>query len=348
MRRIFEVLSLISILFIASMITGCGSDKNTNPAQGGAKTEQANALPTNNSNLGLTAEEFIASYNKVLDNIVKQGHSNANYYKIDVNKVKDNTIVLDGIATLSWHLNGGYIDAVTETVPNPPVEGINISEMAIIIVTTQNQETLKTVTDRVAAHEQQVAFNQGNIFILRQSNFQVQQGVRGTSLVVCTNEYRDKLMEAVKAMSKAMSKDKQKTDNVATTPMTSTAKSNDDKLGELAEKTAVESAKKGFSNGKIFASTTELIGYHESNPNVPLVIVSVDIDYDNLIWTNLYMVKFTDDDIQHVDIDSLSFPKTSNLNIDREKAPYIRKWKKSYEDNYMKFRMIGKKHLSFQ
>ena len=337
-----KVLCLVSILFLVLALTGCGDSKATDSIQSSNKTEQASVALTNR-NLGLTAEEFIVSYNKVLDNIIKKGHSNASYYKIDINKVKNNTIVLDGIATLSWHLNEGYIDAVTETVPNPPVEGLNISEMAIIVATTQNQEILKTVTDRIAAHEQQVAFNQENIFILRQSNFQVQQGVRGTSLVVCTNEYRDKLMEAIKAMSK----DKQNSNNTTTTPMTSTAKSNDDKLGELAEKTAVESAKKGFSNGKIFASTTELIGYHESNPNVPLVIVSVDIDYDNLIWTNLYMVKFTDDDIQHVDIDSLSFPKTSNLNIDREKAPYIRKWKNSYEDNYMKFRMIGKKHLSF-
>lgn len=199
MKKIL-IFSFICIFFTLTL-QGCGNNNTANNTQ--EKTTDTKSISaTNEANLGLTTEEFIVSYNKVLDNIIKQGHSNANYYKIDVNKVKDNTIVLDGIATLSWHLNGGYIDAIAETVPNPLVGGLNISEMAIIVAITKNKETLNTIIDRINANEKKVALNQGGIFILRQSDIQLKPSVKGTSLVVCTNEYRNKLMEAVKAKSK--------------------------------------------------------------------------------------------------------------------------------------------------
>lgn len=191
-------LLVVALLAFALIIQGCGNNSTSNTGQNGNATAVSASNNNSKSGFGLSENDFISAYNRFMDTSIKHGITNASYYKIDMNKVKNNTIVLDGVATLAWHINEGYLDAVTLTVKNQSTQGLNLCEAGIIFAITGNKEIVTALTEKINSNEKTIVLDYGNTHILRQSDFKINQMEKGTSLLVCTQEYNNNMMNLVR------------------------------------------------------------------------------------------------------------------------------------------------------
>lgn len=294
MKKIL-LLPVAALLLLSIVLQGCGNSENTNNANRANNGAAVTANDSGQKGLGMSAETFIANYNKVIDNFVKKGISNANYYRIDINKVNNNTIVLDGAATLAWHVNEGYIDAVTLVIVSQSTQ-LDLCEASAIVAATGNKELVQMLIDRVNANEREIKLNSGDIFIMRQANVKVSSEKNGNRLLVCTQKYHNEMENMVK---NALQRNSQTTNN------TSTNKSNN--LVALDDNHNVQSF--GHEMNKIF---TQYKSFYLVDGE-PIQVLEWKVS-DN----NAYSILFNDQTESHI-IGSKDSRKIKNIILMSEK-----------------------------
>lgn len=198
--------------FVLMVVTVPKTEKSDTSDGETATTVAEEATPSEaaDSNLGFTSDDLIDGYNESIDNIGKQNSRTYNELKIDKNKVQNNSITLVDTATISWHENDGIVDAVTAVMKIPSSKA-QIYEMALLATLTRNTDTLQQFLKKTKIEEQRIEISDGNIKILRIAGQNISPGVKGITLLVCTDKYYANMEKMIKVAAEKMQQEKQET-----------------------------------------------------------------------------------------------------------------------------------------